>query len=489
MDYVPELCQIYIANRASIPMKGRERHELISLAVRFEDPSRPTARRRMSAEDLHQLINYYDQNHQLERAFDVIDYALERGDRPVDLHLRRAELYLNMRQEAHALDALDRAEELDADSLRIALLRAKSFAKLDLFDDALALLEELKTTATAVEKSDIYYYQAFVYECRGRAYSDEAFTCLQHAILFNENNQAAYEAFFSLRYLKRWSECLGLFKRKTEENAFHAPSWYALGEIYADEALRRRAIESFEYAYLSDPDYLRAYLRAAEEWRNIGRPEEALKCYADVEKRIRRNPEALCEVGCCYLQLQRYAPALELLRAAFRLEQKLGEVSGELLWLIGRCYRGLNRPKQAVRYFVHALQYDEMNDAYHLDLARAYADQNKVKSALRHYARAVEYMPDENESWFEYILFLQANHRLDAALAMLEEGNLGVYNPEFDYIEVILWYREGQIDRALYLLREALDSDFDAHEILGRWGIELLNDKRVMALIHTKPSL
>ena len=467
-------------------MKGRERYELISLAVRFEDPSRPAARRKMSGEDLHQLINYYDQNQQLESAFDVIEYALERGEPTADFLIRRAELYLNMRQEAHALDCLDRAEADDPNSLRIALLRAKALARLDLFDDALGLLEELKLTATPTEKSDIYYYQAYVYECRGRAYFDEAFTCLQHAILFNENNTAAYEAFFSVRYLKRWSECLGLFKRKTEENPYHAPSWYALGEIHADECMRKQAINCFEYAYLSDPTHLRAYMRAAEEWRNIGRPEEALKCYADVEKRIRRNPEALREVGSCYLHLQRYAPALELLRAAFRLEQKYGTLNGELHWLIGRCYLGLQRPKQAARYFIQAIQFDETNDSYHLDLARAHADQGKVKSAIRHYARAVEYMPDLNESWFEYILYLQKNNRCEQALATLEEGNLGIHNPEFDYIKVILWYREGQTDRALHLLGDALDNDFDAHEILGQWGAELLNDTRVSALIEAK---
>ena len=464
-------------------MIRKNRFELISLAIRFEDLSREGQRVRLKEENYHQLINYYDEQCQSELALKVIEHAFSFHPYTADFLLRQAELLIDLNLEEQAMRSLDRAAVLDPDSLRIGLLRAEVYSRLDLFDDAIACLEELKSTHRPEEKSDIYYYEAKVYERRGRAYVDQSFKSLQNAILFNENNHAAFQSLFQFQYLSKWSECFDLFKRKTDENPYHALSWYALGEIYAGEFMRKDAIECFENAYLSDATLLMAYLRAAEEWQWIGNHREALKCYADVSDQVRDNASVMGHIGRCHLELGEFGVALNILRHTARLERKLGEENGDTPWLLGRCFMGTNRTKTAVGYFQEAIQLQDDNELYRVDLARAYADLKKYKNACRQYDAAVTIAPEDNNIWYEFILFQQRIDRLEDALETLEMGNLNVGNPEFQYIEALVWYREGQTDRALQLLADALDEDYECHDLLKTWGADMLEDTRVRALI------
>lgn len=461
---------------------SHQRFRLFDLANRFQTLSQDGRVAHFPYEDYFELINYYDEQNQRDTSLQVIDHALVYHEYSVEFYVRRAELLIDQHQEEQALLTLQTAEKLSPSTLSIALLRSVALSKLDLFDDALECLNDVKQTAGRSERSDIYYYEARVLE-RCKQY-DRAYDALKISLRYHSENEHALRGLFSLQYFTRWGECRDLFEQAVHRNSYNANAWYALGEIHSVENDPHRAIECFENAYLSNPGFTDAYKRTAEEWINIGNPREALKCFEEIRRHLSRDFDSLLKVGHCYEQLGNYQMAIETLRHALEIGFDDAEID-EVHFVIGKCYAATGNHRTAISFYNTALKIEDRREEYYLEAGRSCEQIGKLRRADQFFRQAAIIGAESYECWNELALFYLRHGKTERALLALDEGLLHSGMSPIYYCRAVVLLKANRRKEGLRAFHEALECEYDEHELFFEMLPEYDNDTEVLALIRT----
>lgn len=460
------------------PMNNERDQAIYDLVVEYESNSKRGLEVFLSEKSYQQLIDYYEEEGQLDRALEVAGHAIHHHNYSIDFYLRKAHLLIDTHHEQDALETLDQAALFAPTEIEIDLLRAEAFIYMDRIDDALALLEERKVNVSKEALSDILLVEAMAHEHQEEY--ELMFYTLSRALRENHSNEEALErVWLAVELSKKYEESISLHEYILDIDAYSYLSWYNLGHAHAYLGNYQEAVEAYEFAFVINERFEYAYRDCAELCFEMKRYRKALKCYQEILELFEPDSELLLRIGQCYREMGNYIDARKYFHRAIQLDP----LNDEVHFHIGECYADEGKWKQAVRSFRKALSIENSREEYYAALAEAFFHTNEWEKASPLYRAAVDIAPEDIRYWLRYVAFLLATESYREALNCTEEAedyDLGV---EVLYARIAILFSMGRRKEAFYWLGEALAEDYDLHRVVFDLAPELEQDSALLSMI------
>ena len=265
------------------------------------------------------------------------------------LHLYRAEALGHLKRYQEALEASQRAIQLDGAYAAAYAENSRHLAHLDRHAEALEAIEQ----AIALNPDADYYYRQKADALTSLRRYEEALTTYDQAIELDPDHFFPYqEKADLLGQLQRDEDALATYDRFIERNPLifegYQSKWYFLSrrQRYAE------GLATCESCLAHSPQQVRAIEQKARMLSLLKRYEEALLCYEDA---IRLHPTKgnlhIARAGAL-TDLKRYEEALSALDQALQLEpgkSSTHQKKGELLITLKRYQEALSSLKSAAR--------------------------------------------------------------------------------------------------------------------------------------------
>ena len=150
-------------------------------------------------DSFERIIDYFDENDDLQSAVEAANYAVEQFPYSSILHIKKADLLIATRKYHDALALLDKAEILDSSDINLYILKTDAHLALDNQEKAAAILEQAINVFEGEEKTELLFELADVYDDYEEF--DKVFNCLK-LILDQDptNEEALYKICFWTDY-------------------------------------------------------------------------------------------------------------------------------------------------------------------------------------------------------------------------------------------------------------------------------------------------
>lgn len=463
-----------------IPMNYDENQVLIDLVAKYETLREKGEELFWEEQIFLQIIEYYEREHQWSRAIESTDYAIKKYAYSSNFYLKKAQLLIEDDQESEALSVLDAAEVFAPLDPEIGILRAEALARMGLQEEALDLLEGLKKNADRMTLANIYVCEASVHESSEEY--EQMYYALRVALRENPRHEEALEQLWlCVETTRKYEESIELHQEIIEADPYSYLAWYNLGHAQAYLGNYNDAIEAYEYAFLIKEDFEFAYRDCAEMCFEVQQYRKALDCFQEVLERFEPDSELYFCIGQCHQQLEDYDQA----RTFYRKALSLDPLNDEILFSIGECYARSGNWKHAISSFNKAIDIEDCREEYFAALAEAYFETGEFKLAETNFKKAIKLSPDQISYWMQYTGFLIETDQVEKALTTLQKAENYSTGAELRYCRIACLFALERRQEAIYWFGEALDEDFEMHEVLFEILPSLRDDPSVATLLST----
>ena len=426
------------------------------------------------------IIEFYEQDHQLDKALEVADCAIAHHSYSADCYTRKAELLIGLGKEEDALRVLEQARLYAPMEPDIDLLWAEAVAGLGRTTEALALLEQLKDNAGEELLSNIYLVESIAYEADDQ--HERMFFALKAAIDLDAGNVAALERFgICVELSKKYAESIAIHEAILEKDPYAAVAWFNLGQAHAYLGNYEEAISAYEFAFVIDEDFEDACRECAILCFELKQYNKSLKYYHELLEAFEPDSEIFTAIGQCYFHLGKYHAATTFYNRAVQLDP----INDEIFFFIGECYAKEESWQTAIHFFEKAIQVEDQREEYYLALGEAYRCVERQEEAEECFRQAIGVNPEEYFTWMRLLTFLLEAGQAEKALEVAEVGEEESGSPELLYGRVACLFAIGRRQEACFWLGEALIEDFEMHEMLFDLVPGLRQDPDVISLIST----
>jgi tetratricopeptide (TPR) repeat protein len=432
----------------------------------------------LDVEAYHDLIEYYQNEEQFEKALTVARLACEQYKFSTDFYVQQAQLLIYTNRHTQALEILELALTFAPGDFELNLLLAEAFIRTGKNQAGLARLAPYKLQASAEDLSEILLVESIAYERQGQY--EHMFYALKAALEADLTNERALERVsLCTDFCRKHEEACGLYNKIIDEDPYNAYAWYYLGQALAYLRKSEDALEAYEYAFLADPDFEDAYLEFAELSFENHQPDKALETYNEMAERFGTDGDLLLRMGSCYHEMYQHETAIAYLEQAARIEPH----NDEVIFKIGECYAAQEKWAVALSFFRKAIRMNGEDENYYQALAEAAFSVNDFDAAEKAYDVALDLAPDNSQLWLDLAWFYLEMLRPQDALRVLEEANETLYEAEIAYSYIACLLAGGQRQQALAKLAEVLLDYYPEHTYLFDWQPLLRNDAEVNAVI------
>ncbi|MDX1700606.1 MAG: tetratricopeptide repeat protein [Melioribacteraceae bacterium] len=426
-----------------------------------------------------ELIHYYEEESQFDKALEVLDHALRQFQFRSDFYIAKSRILFKQHNYAESLVILDQAETIAPFEFEIRILRAKILAAQGEFDQAYNILEDLKTYATPSDKIELHICESIVHEWANEY--DAMFQSLKKALMIDPKNEIALERIWiSTGLSKNFEESLLLHEIILEEYPYNYLAWYNLGHAKACVGEYESAVDALEYSFLIQKDFELGYLDCAELCFQLCRYEQALQIYSEANKNFGPDPELLVNIAQCQFNISQMIDAKINVKKAIKLDP----YNDEAHFLLAQCYMQDENWNKALKYLNKAVDLDDYREEYFHALARCYMSLGEFKKTRYYYRKAAKAGLEQPIYWEEYISFLIKIQDFKEAEKVLKQAEVHTYSEKLLYCKSILHLKRGNRNFALSCLEEALNENPDTYKFFFDLAPEYATDKQLVSLVN-----
>ncbi|MGE5356429.1 MAG: tetratricopeptide repeat protein [Deltaproteobacteria bacterium] len=430
-------------------------------------------------DEFEQLIQYYKNNNNSEKALEIVDLAIEQYQYITDFYLVKADLLLQNHNPDDALDYIDHCEDISPYSFEIKLLKAKALSMLGRTDEVVSLLNELKSFSRlnySVEFSIIYSYLAeFAGDYESMYYHSK------DALVIDPLNFEALDRMRNASLMSRkYEESLAFHTDLINETPYNYLAWYNMGRIYSALSEYDNAIECLEYSFIINPEFEHGYIEYGDLCMLTGNYLKASTVYHEYLEKFEGDSDIYANLVQCNLKLKNLKQAKLFAYSSIKMDP----FNDEAYYLLGVIYKKIRNWQKALNAFQKAMDLDEDREEYIDGVAEMYLKLKDYKKAEQYYDLLVDTCTPEEKYYIKYILYLLKHNKYNKAKQVIKISEDAAYSPLFSYLEALIKFRQNNKKEALLSLDNAISESKEDCKQFFKWAPELKFDKDVISVIN-----
>ncbi|HLP22315.1 MAG TPA: tetratricopeptide repeat protein, partial [Chitinophagales bacterium] len=437
--------------------------EIVDLVKKYEESIKEEQHVFLEEENYEQIIQFYQDNREVNKALKVIDSALEHYSFSSFFHTKRAEILANQKHFEEALYSLDEAQKLDPNDINIFLIRADIALWDGKHEEAKAHVDYALTIATEDEdKCELHLEYADIYEDLEKY--DEVVAAIKEALRYNPMSEEGLNRYwFCTELTEKFDDSIAFHEELIEQSPYSHLAWFNLGHAYAGLAKFEKSLEAFGYVIAIDDTFDAAYICSGDVLYNMARYDEALTYYLDAIKLSKPNKELYLKTAECYQQLEDYAKSRSYLRKAIGVDPYFDEA----FFRIGETYRLEEKWAKAISSFERAAKLSKDNTDYLGALADAYMSIGEGELALNIFERIFQLDINFKQNWINLATAYFNVEDFRKAFNVLNEAEAKFENSaDIYYIKSVFYIQAGNRHEGILNLERGLLVNFDEHTLI-----------------------
>ncbi len=432
----------------------QEREEMKELLRQYQNFKTGKKFDFIEEESFERIIDYYDENDNIPLALEAANFAVEQFPYSSSLFIKKADILIASQKYTEALSILEKAEVLDSNDINLYILKTDAYLALDNHLKASALLEEAIIVFDGMEKTELLFELADVYDDYEEF--DKVFNCLK-LILEQDptNEEALYKICFWTDYTGRNEESIKLHQQIIDEFPYTQLAWFNLGAAYQGLKLYEKSIDAYQYAIAIDEKFDYAYRNLGDAYLRLRKYREAIEVLQKVLE-LTMPEEVIYEaIGHCFEKLKNPAQA----RFHYRKAVHLNSTDSHLYYKIGGTYMQEGYWESAVKNLNNAMSINRSQPDYHLALAQCYLHLNRIKDAVIHFTNFIKARPKNVKGWKELIKCLYDAEYYEEALEQVYNAQKNTSDkPLFDFYKAAVLFALGKSKEALLHLEHGMQN-------------------------------
>jgi tetratricopeptide (TPR) repeat protein len=400
-------------------------------------------------EAFQRIIDHFDENENLAAALEAVNFAVEQFPYSSSLYIRKADILLSLQKYEEALFYLEKAEVLDSGDINLYILKTDAYLALDDHEKASALLEEAIVVFEGIEKIELLFELADVYDDYEEF--DKVFNCLKIILEQDPNNEEAlYKICFWSDYTGRNEESIQIHQKIIDEFPYSQLAWFNLGTAYQGLKLYEKAIDAYQYAIAIDEKFDYAYRNLGDAYLRLRKYKEAIEALQKVLE-LAMPEEVIYEaIGYAYEKLKNPAQA----RFNYKKAVHLNSGASRLYYKIAGTYMQEKHWESAVKSLENGMSINRSQPDFHFSLAQCYIQLGRIKDAVIHFTHFIKARPKNVKGWKELIKCLYDAEYYEEALEQIVNAQRNTESkPLFIYYKSAVLFELGKSKEALLHLR------------------------------------
>lgn len=459
--------------------KTKQNPVLIALVSDFEERNISGDQKYLTDKSYIQLIEYYEDDQQIEKAVEVVDCAIEQYSYRSGFIITKARLLLQLGEIQNACELLDTAESIAPFENEIKILRAKALGISGDCSTALEILSELKVSAVGSDLADILVCESYVFEYI-KDY-ESMYTSLRKALEVNINHEeAAIRYWMAIELSRKYKEGMIVYKDIIDSDPYNYRAWFHLGHSFAATGEYEDAIDAIEYSFLINKNFESGYMDCADLCFQLRKFDRALYYYTEANNLFGPESDILINIAECQVKLSKHSDAKANLFEALKLDP----YNDELFYHLADCYSTEKSWYKAINAYHKAIDIEDRCEDYYHGLAKAYTAIENYDKSIFYFRKAALTGLEQSCYWQSYTTALIKLGQLEKALKVLSEADQFTFGADLMYCEAAIHLIKCDKTKGMRILEEALLEDFSTHRLLFEIQPELELDPDVSSMIN-----
>lgn len=402
-------------------------------------------------EEFEDLIDYYMDERDSKKAFEVLSHARQQHPFASDLSLREAELLSSVGRNEEALSVINQVELLEPSNADIQVTRASVLSQMGKIQLAIKTLENALQYADEELTTEILLSISFEYQSLGEF--QKAIGYLKQVLQRDAfNDDALYELAFCLDQTENDIGAVEFFQKHVDNNPYSHHAWFNLGNAYLKLEMFEKAAEAFDYAIVIKEDFASAYFSKALAFMSVKKYNEAIvelhsslefelidsvtyyymgECFEkledlqNAERYYRKATQSDPNMANAWLGLASIAStrgnefeSLALAKRAISIDAK----SGDVWYTVGNLHKKLGFVDEAIEAYEKALEFAPSEYSIYLDYSEMLFDQNMIDEANEVIELGIDKLPEQSEIYYRFAAYLLKNGQEEDAIDYLEQA-------------------------------------------------------------------
>lgn len=457
-----------------------DREELRELLAKYRNLKSGKQYHFIEEEAFEKLIDYFDDNEQLQLAIEAADCGIDQFPYSSLLMVKKADLLIADRKFTESLELLDRAEVLDNRDINIFILRIEAYMGLDQRPKAFDLLQEALRFFEGMERIEFLFEIADVFD----DYEEfsTVFFCYK-SILENDpsNQEALFKICFWTDYAEKYEESIELHQKLIDDDPYNHLAWFNLGTAFQGLKLYERAIDAYLYAIAINEKFDYAYRNLGDAYIRIGNYKEAIDALKKVLELSVPEDVIYEALGYCYEKVFDTSQA----RACYRKAIHQKPEDSHPYYRIAITYMNDQNYKSAIKYLETALSNQPDNPDYNFTLAQCFEMEGLMKQAIDHYLIYISSRSKNVKGWKAMISCLYKNGYYSEGITEAETAIYITVKPVFIYYKAAGLLLSGKVKEGLLWLESGLVKSPKLFKEFANLHPSLLQRSSVVRLANT----
>lgn len=447
----PKLLIFTLMNK-DLPQFEEDSDDLKDLLQQFENLKSGHSNSFLDEDSFEQIIDYYDEQDQLNIAFQAAEMGISQYPYSAALLIKKAGLLIEAKKYKEAITLLNKAAVLDSTDVQLYIFKTDAYIAMNQHAKAVRVLEEQIEVMEGEDKTELLLELADVYDDWEEF--EKVFDVLRLALQHDNNNEESlHKICFWTEFTGRFEESIRLHTDIINEHPFNELAWFNLGTAYQGLKLYEKGIDAYQYAIAIDEKFDYAY-------RNMGDAYIRMRRYADAIEILSKHleiakPEDVIyeAIGHCYDKQRKYTQA----RYYYRKAVHLSPTDDKLYYKIAMAYMAEQNWANALKSLQSAIKINKQSSDYNVAVGECFLQLGKYKDALIYLLNAVRMRPNNAKGWQCFMKGLYVAGFHEEALGQLNALDPKIsLKPVFQYYKAAILISMGKQKEGLLQLETAL---------------------------------
>ncbi|MDR9457818.1 MAG: tetratricopeptide repeat protein [Salegentibacter sp.] len=429
--------------------------------------------------EFENIINYYLENGKIALAKKAIKLGLAQHPSSTNLKLFKVEILVFEDKLDLADGLLNELQDLESSNEEIYIQKAQIFSKRDEHLKAIQMLE--MALENTLDEAEVYSLIGMEYLFL-EDFENAKYSFMQCLEADEEDYSALYNIMYCFDFLDQKEDAIDYLNMYLDKNPYCEVAWHQVGKQYFDLKDYQKALSAFDFAIISDDNFIGAYLEKGKVLEKLGRYNEAIENYKITLELDDPTSFAYLRIGKSFEKLGLDELALKHYKQCVHEDPLLDKG-----WIAITDFHIRTKNFQKALYYINkAISIDEENVLYWKRYAKINNRLKFYEEAEIGYKKSLELGNYELETWIKRCDILTDLGEFEIAVNNLNQAlEFHPDSAELEFRLAGLYFNLNEGDKAYYHLNNGLKIDAEYYIIIEELFPQIFQRKSVKEIINS----